>query len=94
LQPQKFTSIAQTGDAIVASMIKPIGEYAALRNIVINELRSEVFCSGNPGQAINETRNDVVQSLYALEDFSAGNLSTLRTEIFGNVSSEKLIDSL
>ena len=70
-------------------MKKPVGEYAALRDIIINELRSEVFCAGDPGEAVNESRNGLVQSLYALEDFSTEGVSTLRTDIFGNVSSEK-----
>jgi len=84
---EKFTNIAQQGNGIVTNMKKPVGEYAALRDIIINELRSEVFCAGDPGEAVNESRNGLVQSLYALEDFSTEGVSTLRTDIFGNMES-------
>ena len=69
-------------------MKTPVTEYSALRDTVVNELRDGNFCAGNPGDAINAKKNELVQNLYDLEDFSKVEFSTLRTEVFTKVRSE------
>lgn len=66
-------------------MKTPVTEYSALRDTVVNELRDNVFCTGNPGGTISAKRNELVQNLYDLEDFSEIEFSTLRTEVFTKV---------
>lgn len=80
--------MAREGKAILNYVKTPVTEYGALRDTVVNELRDNVFCTGDPGDTINEKRNELVQNLYELDDFSEAEFTTLRTEVFTKVRSE------
>jgi hypothetical protein len=80
--------MAIQGRDIVTYSILNAADSVVLRNTVIDELRAEIFCAGDPdssGQPINEQRNTLVQDLYALDDFSIDELRTLRINGFGKV---------
>lgn len=81
--------MAKQGRDIVTDSILNAADSIVLRNTVVNELRAEVFCAGDPdssGQPINDLRNTLVQDLYALDDFSIDELRTLRVGGFAKVS--------
>jgi len=87
---QEFVKIAEDGMGITKKMISDAGDYINFRDLMIDELRTEVFCANTlldslSGQPINEYRNDLVQDLYDLGDFGEDNLTSLRTDGFTEV---------
>lgn len=83
--------LAQDGKENVAIMSEKIDSMQNLKEIVINELRSENFCaSTNPGEPVETMRNSLVQDLYALEDFNELQFRDLRVDVFGKVSQIKI----
>jgi hypothetical protein len=87
----EYMDLAQDGKDRVAIMSEKIDSMQNLKEIVINELRSENFCSStNPGEPVETMRNSLVQDLYTLEDFDELQFRDLRVDVFGKMLSDGL----